>query len=50
VVFLHNNEEVADALHSKTRDFNRTEQYTLPLMIVFTAMLTDLSKKLKRDA
>ncbi|MCQ4450352.1 MAG: hypothetical protein NO110_06625 [Sulfolobales archaeon] len=23
VVFLHNNEEVADALHSKTRDFNR---------------------------
>jgi hypothetical protein len=48
VVFLNNNEEVADALHSKTRDFNRTEQYALRLMIVFTAMPTNLSKKLKK--
>jgi len=29
-------EEVADALHSKTRNFNQTEQYTPRLMIVFT--------------
>ena len=47
-MFLHNNEEVADALHSKTRDFNRTERYTLRLMTVFTLMPTNLSKKLKK--
>jgi len=33
---LHNNEEVADALYSKTRNFNQTKQYTPRLMIIFT--------------
>ena len=28
---LHNNEEVADALHPKTRNFNQTRHYTLAL-------------------
>jgi len=28
---LHDNEEVADALHPKTRNFNQTRHYTLAL-------------------
>jgi len=28
---LHNDEEVADALHPKTRNFNQTRHYTLAL-------------------
>jgi len=28
---LHNSEEVADALHSKTRNFDQTRHYTLAL-------------------
>ena len=40
------NEEVADALHSKTRNFNRTEQYTPRLMIIFTPCPPNLVKYL----
>ena len=47
-MLLHNNEEVADALHSKTRDFNQTEQYTLRLMIVFTLCLSQPFEKTKK--
>jgi len=30
---LHDNEEVADALHSKTRNFDQTRHYTLALWL-----------------
>ncbi|PVU69576.1 hypothetical protein DDW06_02965 [Sulfolobales archaeon SCGC AB-777_K20] len=38
----------ADALHSKTRDFNRTERYAPRLTIVFTPRQPNLAKYFKR--
>jgi hypothetical protein len=46
---LHNNEEVADALHSKTHDFNRTERYAPRLMIVFMLHLPQPCEILKKE-
>jgi hypothetical protein len=43
---LHNNEEVVDALYSKTRNFNQTKQYTPRLMIIFTPCPPNLAKYL----